>query len=196
MCQSQNVHPQPVAAPAPHACGCGSHGSRPEVGRRVPEAHDVDFPEVPFPSARVLATAGADGLRTLVLRHHTRLRQSEIGHLFATDDTQFAKLVGHIADYVIETCGGPQKFTEERGAGCMRTRHLPFTIDERGREVWLENLFHAMEETGFPLVLREEYWNWLEAMSIRMINRRRTKAQPMRISWAEANARYREAVAI
>jgi len=144
----------------------------------------------------VLATAGADGLRTLVLRHHMRLRQSEIGHLFATDDTQFAKLVGHIADYVIETCGGPQKFTEERGARLTHcaSRHLP-SPSTNAREVWLENLFHAMEETGFPLVLREEYWAWLEAMSIRMINRRRTKAQPMRISWAEANARYREAVA-
>lgn len=194
MCQSQNAHPQP-AAPAPHACGCGSHDSRPEVGRRVPEAHDLDYPGVPFPSARVLATAGAASLRKLVFRHHERLRQSEIGHLFAMDDTQFAKLVGHIADYVVETCGGPQKFTEERGAGCMRTRHFPFTIDERGREVWMENLFHAMEETGFPLELREEYWTWLEAMSIRMINRRTTKAQPLRIDWADANARYRETVA-
>jgi hemoglobin len=34
--------------------------------------------------------------------------------------------------------------------------------------------------------MRDMYWTWLEAMSIRMINRRRTKAQPLRFSYAEA----------
>lgn len=189
MCQSENTT-QPVN---PHACGCSSHGSpaaRPEVGRLVPAGHDMALPEVQFPSRRVLEIAGADGLRKLVFRHHGRLRESSIGHLFTMPDEQFLALCGVIADFVVETCGGPQKFTEARGTACMRTRHFPFSIDEGSREVWIEELYHAMQETGFPAELHEEYWTWLEAMSVRMINRRTTKAQPVRISWAEAGQRY------
>jgi len=200
MCQ-QAAQTAPVvnsASPAPHACGCGGHGAtpaRPEVGRRVPESHDMDFPEVPFPTARVLEIAGEAALRAVVFRHHGLLKQSEIGHLFVQDETAFAKLVGLIADFVVETCGGPQRFTEARGGGCMRTRHFPFTIDERGRDVWLEKLYQAIGDTSFPVELREEYWTWLEAMTIRMINRRTTKAQPERISWAQAATRFGQPVA-
>lgn len=142
-----------------------------------------------FPNS-VTAPGEAD-LRRVVKAHHTLLKQSEIGHLFVQDEAAFAKLVSLIADFVVETCGGPQLFTEARGGGCMRTRHFPFTIDERGREVWLEKLLQAMGDVDFPQELREEYWNWLEAISIRMINRRTTKAQPERISWAQAARRSR-----
>jgi hemoglobin len=188
----------PVTPVAPeaggHACACGGHGhaasARPEVGRRVAPSHDLDMPEVPFPMPRVLATVGADALRNLVHRHHTLLRQSEIGHLFEADDATFATLVERIADYVVESCGGPTAYTEAHGHACMRTRHFPFTIDERGREVWLEKLVQAITETDFPEAAREEYWAWLEAMSIRMINRRTTKAQPARLPYAEALARF------
>jgi len=177
-----------------HTCACSSHGNasqpRPEVGRLIPEAHELDFPEVPFPSASVLSIAGEAGLRSVVFRHHELLRASEIGHLFASNDAVFAKVIGHVADYVIEACGGPQKFTELRGSGCMRTRHFPFTIDERGREVWLENLYRAIGETALPVEIREEYWNWMEPFSIRMINRRTTKAQPLRVSWTQAVERF------
>lgn len=188
MCQSS-------ASPTPEAVShaCGTH--RPEVGRLVPAAHDLDLPEVQFPSARVLATVGETGLRELVFHHHGRLRHSEIGHMFDVPDAQFEKLCGLIADFVVETCGGPRNYTATRGGGCIRTRHFPFSVDERSREVWIEHLFIAMHETGFPAELREEWWTWLEAMSVRMINRRTMKAQPVRITWAEAQARYGAALA-
>ena len=200
MCQQTATPTAPATQPAqaaPHACGCGSHGpaARPEVGRRVPPSHDTDFPEVPFPTARVLARVGEEGLRTLVRRHHALLRHSAVGHLFAPDDQTFHRVVETIADFVVETCGGPAKFTEARGTGCMRTRHFPFTIDEAGRETWLAALYQAIGDTRFPEELREEYWSWLEPMSLRMINRRTTKAQPVRIPWAEAGTYFAQAQA-
>lgn len=187
------------ATPLPgHACGCGGRAAeahaRSAVGRLVPAAHELDLPPVPFPSPRVLGTVGAARLRSLVRHHHKLLRDSEIGHLFAADDSAFGKLVGHIADYVVEACGGPAAFTEARGEACMRTRHFPFAIDERGREVWLEKLCHALIDNGFPLDIRQEYWNWLEPFSIRMINRRTTKGQPLRLSWQEAVQRFTPAL--
>jgi hemoglobin len=159
--------------------------------RLVPAGHDLDYPEVPLPGPALLAGAGAEGLRKLVFRHHERLRaHPEIAHLFASDDARFVEAVGYIADFVIEMSGGPRNFTAARGNECLRTRHFPFTIDERGREIWLENLYRAMAETVFPEALRPVYWAWMEPLSIRMVNRRTTKAQPLRVSWQEAAARY------
>ena len=190
MCQSATpVVPQ---NPPAHVCGCGghAHNSTPEVGRRVPASHEMEMPEVPFPSPRVLAVAGAERLRELVRHHHGLLRQSAIGHLFAADDGEFAALVERIADYVVEICGGPALFSPANGNTCMRTRHFPFSIDERGREIWLEKLYQAIVETGFPEELREEYWAWMEPFTVRMINRRTTKAQPVHLPYALARTRY------
>jgi len=172
-------------SPASHACNCGGQGAveRPEVGRRVAAHHELDMPEVPFPSARVLAVVGADRIRQLVRQHHGLLRASSIGHLFAADDLEFTALVERIADYVVEVCGGPVTFTQLNGPTCMRTRHFPFTIDENSREVWLEKLMQALEVTDFPKELRKEYWQWMESFSIRMINRRTTKEQPLRLPY-------------
>lgn len=156
--------------------------------RVVAAGHDVDYPEVPFPSRRVLTVAGEAGLRALVQRHHQLLKDSEIGPLFAADEAQFARLVAHIADYVVEICGGPALFTPVRGAMCMRTRHFPFLIDERARTVWLEQLWQAMQDTGFPDEVCEEYWNWLEPFSLRLINRRTTKEQPARYPYQPVTA--------
>lgn len=183
-----------VPAPAQHGCGCGNHAGaadqRPEVGRVVAAHPEMEMPEVPFPSARILAIAGADQLRQLVRHHHGLLRKSSIGHLFAADEAEFAALVERIADYVVEICGGPARFTPAHGNACMRTRHFPFTIDENDREVWLEKLLQATDETSFPEALREEYWAWMEPFTIRMINRRTTKAQPVRLPYALARQRF------
>lgn len=193
MCQNAAVSPIQPHPPAATGCGCGNHaaaGAPPAVGRRVAAHPEMEMPEVPFPSARVMEIAGADGLRQLVRHHHGLLRQSPIGHLFAADETEFATLVERIADYVVEVCGGPALFTPLHGNTCMRTRHFPFTIDERGREIWLEKLLQAIDETAFPPELHEEYWAWMEPFTIRMINRRTTKAQPIRLPYALARQRF------
>lgn len=193
MCQNAATAPTQPHPPAATGCGCGNHaaaGAPPAVGRRVAAHPEMEMPEVPFPSARVLETAGADGLRRLVRHHHGLLRQSPIGHLFAADEAEFAALVERIADYVVEVCGGPALFTPLHGNTCMRTRHFPFSIDERGREIWLEKLLQAIDETAFPAELHEEYWAWMEPFTIRMINRRTTKAQPIRLPYALARQRF------
>lgn len=192
MCEHRK--PMSLVTPEAHDCAC-SNRERPAVGRVVPPTAELQFPEVRFPTPRMLAMAGDAGLRALVRRHHELLRHSEIAELFATPDDEFSRLVELIADYIVETCGGPANYSQSRGTACMRTRHFPFSIDERGREVWLKKLYQAMADTGLPVELREEYWTWMESFSIRMINRRTTKDQPLRISWLEAGERFTVAAA-
>jgi len=154
--------------------------------RWVGAGHDLAYPPVPFPPQRVFQIAGEACLRALVRRHHELLRASAVGALFPADERLFSEGAERAADFAVEACGGPAAYSPLQGHTCMRTRHLPFTIDEAGRALWLQLLRQAMDEVGLPDAVRADYWTWVEAMSIRMINRRTTKAQPARWPWAAA----------
>ena len=90
----------------------------------------------------------------------------------------------------LPAAGGPASGQAGAGHTCMRTRHFPFTIDEAAREVWLTLLWQALADCAAPAAVREEYWAWMEPFSLRMINRRTTKAQPARWGYAEMAARH------
>ena len=181
------------AAPAldRKACQPAARNS-PWVGRTAAAAHDLEFPEVQFPSPDLLLQAGEDALRDLVRHHHRLLRGSAIGGLLSSDPLRFDAMVERIADFVVESCGGPPRYTEQAGEGCMRSRHFAFTIDEAGRETWLFELARALDTSRLPPAAREAYWDWAEPLSIRMVNRRTEKAQPRRypFSWVLARVRH------
>ena len=171
-----------------HSCACG--GTARESGRTVDAATELVLPPMTLPSPRVLELAGEEKLRQLVRRHHALLIAGPLIDLFPKDPWAFAALAEKVADFVVESCGGATTYSEQQGSTCMRTRHFPFNIDEAAREIWLVALFQAMTDVEFPVEVREEIWNWLEAFSVRMINRRTTKAQPVRIPYILAQLRY------
>jgi hemoglobin len=178
--------PQPASQPEAAVCHSGADGF--VVGaevRWVEGLWELEFPRVPFPSRRIFEVAGEPTLRALVLRHHQRLYDSPLRALFPADRERFLAGVARAADYAVETCGGPHYFTARLGKACMRKRHYPFTIDEVAREIWLGQLWLAFNDVAFPAELRQEYWEWVEAFSIRMINRRTQRAQPQRYPFAE-----------
>jgi hemoglobin len=172
-----------------HTCACGGHGDT-TTARAVDAATELILPATTFPSSRVLTVAGEEKLRQLTRRHHALLLSSPIAGLFPKDPWVFAKLAEKVADFVVECCGGAPTYSEQNGSTCMRTRHFPFSIDESAREVWLAALYQAMADVDFPVAVREDYWNWLEAFSVRMINRRTMKAQPVRIPYVLAQLRF------
>ena len=172
-----------------HSCACGGH-SEVVGGRAVDAATELVLPAVVFPSARVLAVAGEEKLRQLTRRHHALLLSTPLAGMFPKDPWVFAKLAEKVADFVVECCGGTSNYTEQNGSTCMRTRHFPFSIDESAREIWLAALYRAMIDVDLAPEVRAEYWNWLEAFSVRMINRRTMKAQPVRIPYVLAQLRF------
>ena len=188
MCQNSKPAAELTHAPVEsvaHSCACSKNGTpRPmevnEEVRWVDASMDMEFPAVPFPSKKIFAATGEELLRQLVRAHHSRLYKSSIAELFNHDPQHFEALVKTIGDYVVEASGGPSYFTGSRGNVCMRTLHFPFTIDEKARRIWLTELRAALDEVQFPESVMEEYWNWMEAFSMRMINRRTTRSQPMR----------------
>ncbi|WP_312283819.1 globin [Candidatus Igneacidithiobacillus taiwanensis] len=147
----------------------------------VPAYPDLCFPEVVFPTRRVALVAGVEKIRELVVEHHRLLWHSPLQPIFGNDEKHFWKAVELTADFHAEACGGPKLYTQKRGHPHLRVRHFPFTIRERDRELWLDLYVEALRKVAFPLEVAEEYWQWIEALSIRMINRRSTVAPPVRI---------------
>lgn len=147
---------------------------------------DAPFPPVPFPSRQLYAEVGAECLTTLVEQHHERLKRSEIGDLFPSDPGRFAATVAKAVAFVIEASGGPEMFSPVQGSMRMRDRHFRPTIDEHAREVWLHELINTFDEVDFPEAWRPVYWHWMEAFSIRTINRRRRMQPPRRFPYEHA----------
>lgn len=185
MCDGHRVSSEAAS----HSCGCSGHRSD-AAGRVIDAATELVLPAVPFPSRRVLDVVGEEKLRQVVHRHHQRLAAGPLAAMFPADADVFDALVRKVEDFIVESCGGAAAYSERHGKTCMRTRHFPFSIDESAREVWLQALFAAMVEADFPAEASEEYWNWLEAFSVRMINRRTMRAQPARITLATAQLRF------
>jgi hemoglobin len=147
---------------------------------------DLAFPPIPIPSPSVLAAAGEPLLRALIKCQHERLRNSSIGNLFPADPDAFSSIVERIATFVVETISGSPRIAQPHGPTWFRARHLPMTIDETARNVWLAAMLFAFDDVGFPEEARLEFWNWVEALSIRAINRRTMIGQPRRYPLTEA----------
>lgn len=152
---------------------------------------DLVFPAIPPLASEVLSVAGEAALRGLVRRHHERLRGSSIGDRFPADVQRFDAVVERIANFIVDTARGSPPHVPSRARTWLRSRHLPITIDEPARNVWLAELLAAFDDVDFPPAARSALWSWLEALSIVIINRRTMMSQPCRYLLADAPAALR-----
>ena len=120
----------------------------------------------------------------MVRYHHGLLRKSAIGNLFPADDAMFTFATEKTADFFVEALGGDKAYTPVHGHPALRMRHFHITIDEKGREIWLMMYKKTINDLGMPIGCIEEFWNWIEPLSIRMINRRTTVAPIERRSYS------------
>lgn len=51
--------------------------------------------------------------------------------------------------------GGPNLYNETYGHPMMRARHMPFSVTEKARDAWLDNMNKAMNDVGLEDDLRE-----------------------------------------
>lgn len=152
---------------------------------------DLLFPPPPLPAPHLFEGVGESGLHKLVVHHHDLLRQSSIGDLFPRDPKRFAAVVERIANFIVDSSLGRPQGVETLGLVWFRSRHLPLTIDETARNVWLAALLMAYDDLDFPVAARQSLWNWVEAISIRAITRRTMVGQPRRFAFADAPAALR-----
>lgn len=190
--------------------GCGCHGGHENIQnissfasfgqskfqgagdepRTADAKMDFIYPPVVFPSNKILKIFGEANIRAMVLHHHSLLKKSSVGDMFPQDEKEFLEGTEKTADFFVEALGGGDVFSAKHGHPALRGRHFRFVIDEKGREIWLMMYKKTLKDIGFPKELIEEFWNWIEPLSIRMINRRTTTMPPERIYFESIKAEF------
>lgn len=123
------------------------------------------LPHLPQGARRLVPTCGEAAVRVLVRHHMQRLRHTV---LFARVGRCFDCVVQRVADFMVEGCGGAPYYTE-RHAPLLAGAGLPLLLDEEGREIWLVQLWHALDDAAFPVGLRAGFWHWAEALSVHLL---------------------------
>ena len=79
------------------------------------------------------------------------------------------------AKFFIQLLGGPPLYVIDHGPPQMRSRHLPFEIDEKARQVWLncfdKTLQNAEIKYHFPAQHLESFRIFLKEFSAWMVNK-------------------------
>jgi len=130
-------------------------------------------PPVIKPIPEFFIEMGEEGIRKLISDHYDAIKQSDIYFLFPQDDEEFEKAKIHSSDFMIQICGGPAYFNQNRGAPQMVGRHAPFAIDAKARERWLElykPLIIELKENGVTERSLYSFWGYLNIFSLWMIN--------------------------
>lgn len=158
---------------------------------RVVEAMiDIIFPSVPFPSNKIFKVLGEQKIREMVWHQHQLLLKTKVGKLFPANAEAFQMAVDKSADFFVEALGGGDIFTSAHGEPHLRIRHFKIPIDENDREIWLAIYKKTLKEIAFPHEHLEEFWNWIEPLSIRMINRRTNMQNIKRHYWSDVKKEF------
>src|SRR4051794_21888335 len=97
----------------------------------------------------VYALIGDEGFTRLVAAFYRRVAGDDLLRpLYPEADLAAAEL--RLRDFLIQRFGGPMRYSQQRGHPRLRMRHAPFTIDQRGRDRWVELMEQALAETNLP----------------------------------------------
>ena len=104
---------------------------------------------------------------------YTALEASAIRKIFP-DDMQAASQKS--AAFFVGLLGGPPLFHQRHGPPRLRSRHLPFPIDDTARQEWLRVFFATLEgaeeKYDFPAEHLPGFRDFLTSFSSWMVNRR------------------------
>jgi hemoglobin len=128
-------------------------------------------PGVERPSGAILEALGEEGVFALLEAFYLELERSELRPLFPPDVRAASR---RSAAFFVQLLGGRPLFSEAFGPPRMRARHLPFEIDGRAREVWLDCFRRTLAAEGpalgFPAEHLAGFVAFLEGFSSWMVN--------------------------
>src|SRR5256885_6202417 len=95
---------------------------------------------------RVYSIIGDEGFTRLIAAFYRRVATDDILRpLYPEPDLSAAEQ--RLREFLIQRFGGPMIYSQKRGHPRLRMRHAPFTIDQRGRDRWIELMEQALAET-------------------------------------------------
>jgi hemoglobin len=114
------------------------------------------------PDFVVYELIGQDGFDRLTHAFYRRVETDDILRpMYPEGDLEPARL--RLRDFLIFRFGGPPAYIERRGHPRLRARHMPFDVDERARNRWVELMEAALDESHLPaeaeVILRPFFHN-------------------------------------
>ncbi|HCT0530866.1 TPA: globin [Staphylococcus pseudintermedius] len=111
---------------------------------------------------------GQERLYQLIDHFYSLVEQdNRINHLFPGDFTETARKQ---KQFLTQFLGGPDLYTQEHGHPMLRMRHLPFPIDDKAKEAWLENMHTAITHAQLPHGAGDYLYERLRLTANHMVN--------------------------
>jgi hemoglobin len=129
-------------------------------------------PQGPPPNSAIYRIMGEANIFKMMLDFYKELEKSEIRPLFPADMEEASQ---KSAAFFVTILGGPPLYAQKYGSPRMRARHMPFEIDERARQIWLECFERVLEGADvkyqFPMEHMQSFKDFLQSFSAWMVNK-------------------------
>jgi hemoglobin len=114
------------------------------------------------PDFVVYKLIGEEGFDRLTRAFYRHVEQDDLLRpMYPNGDLEPARL--RLRDFLIFRFGGPPAYIVQRGHPRLRARHVPFAVDERARDRWVELMEAAVSESHLPaeaeVILRPFFHN-------------------------------------
>src|SRR6187402_3993840 len=98
---------------------------------------------------QIYAQIGEEGFQRLVAAFYAQVPADDIlGAMYPADDLAGAE--ERLKDFLVGRFGGPPRYIEQRGHPRLRMRHMPFKLDQRARDRWVQLMDRALAEAKLP----------------------------------------------
>jgi hemoglobin len=119
--------------------------------------------------ADIYGQIGEAGFTRLVAAFYDQVPADDIlGPMYPADDLAGAE--ERLRDFLVGRFGGPQRYIEQRGHPRLRMRHMPFKLDQRARDRWVQLMEKALDEAQLPEESRKLLCDFFHHMATFMIN--------------------------
>lgn len=112
---------------------------------------------------------GEEGFARLAAAFYKQVPTDDIlGPMYPAEDMQGAE--ERLRDFLVGRFGGPQRYMEQRGHPRLRMRHMPFKLDQRARDRWVQLMENALNEAQLPKESRDLLCAFFHHMASFLIN--------------------------
>ena len=113
---------------------------------------------------------GDEGFDRLTEAFYRRVKTDDLLRPMYPED-ELLEAQHRLRDFLIQRFGGPTTYSDQRGHPRLRMRHMPFAIDQRARDRWIELMEASLEEVQLPAEVVPELRKFFHSTATFMINR-------------------------
>lgn len=118
---------------------------------------------------KIYSAVGEDKIRRLVAAFYSQVPADDVlGPMYPSGDIPGAE--ERLRDFLLFRFGGPGDYLSKRGHPRLRMRHMPFRVDQRSRDRWVQLMTNALNETDFPPDARDAVLAFFSSTATFLIN--------------------------